>query len=404
MANIEELERQIALLSPVEREKLFSKFEREPQTQCRSITTSELKAQLAEKRFAGGTFCPFCGARHVVRAGRQADGSQRYLCKSCGRRFQSTSATLLKNGVSPELLQVLKRYVHCMCLELPIRQTARECGISSVTAFYWRHKILDALSSTLEKEGLQGVIEADETFFRLSFKGRRQRKLQIKGTVVPLGSHKRGGATTGRRGLGRDQVCVPIAISRAGGFVGKVSNFGTPNRQDLANVLSGRFTSSEVVVTDGGRPYQRVAREENITLVQIKGGKGKHGNLNIQSVNAFHSGLKGFVNSRCKGVATKYLNNYVAWYGFLHALKKKQPELEDLLLGIAQAAVSPAVNRDLSSRDAVPILSQSQRRILGWLLIEIKQHELEERRRRLEEDAAKLQALNGASMEEDVPF
>ena len=135
MANIEELERQIALLSPVEREKLFSKFEREPQTQCRSITTSELKAQLAEKRFAGGTFCPFCGARHVVRAGRQADGSQRYLCKSCGRRFQSTSATLLKNGVSPELLQVLKRYVHCMCLELPIRQTARECGISSVTAF-----------------------------------------------------------------------------------------------------------------------------------------------------------------------------------------------------------------------------------------------------------------------------
>ena len=380
MANIEELERQIALLSPVEREKLFSKFEREPQTQCRSITTSELKAQLAEKRFAGGTFCPFCGARHVVRAGRQADGSQRYLCKSCGRRFQSTSATLLKNGVSPELLQVLKRYVHCMCLELPIRQTARECGISSVTAFYWRHKILDALSSTLEKEGLQGVIEADETFFRLSFKGRRQRKLQIKGTVVPLGSHKRGGATTGRR------------------------NFGTPNRQDLANVLSGRFTSSEVVVTDGGRPYQRVAREENITLVQIKGGKGKHGNLNIQSVNAFHSGLKGFVNSRCKGVATKYLNNYVAWYGFLHALKKKQPELEDLLLGIAQAAVSPAVNRDLSSRDAVPILSQSQRRILGWLLIEIKQHELEEKRRRLEEDAAKLQALNGASMEEDVPF
>ena len=116
MANIEELERQIALLSHVEREKLFSKFEREPQTQCRSITTSELKAQLAEKRFAGGTFCPFCGARHVVRAGRQADGSQRYLCKSCGRRFQSTSATLLKNGVSPELLQILKRYVHCMCL------------------------------------------------------------------------------------------------------------------------------------------------------------------------------------------------------------------------------------------------------------------------------------------------
>ena len=83
---------------------------------------------------------------------------------------------------------------------------------------------------------------------------------------------------------------------------------------------------------------------------------------------------------------------------------RDRPELEDLLLGIAQAAVSPAVNRDLSSRDAVPILSQSQRRILGWLLIEIKQHELEEKRRRLEEDAAKLQALNGASMEEDVPF
>ena len=61
-----------------------------------------------------------------------------------------------------------------------------------------------------------------------------------------------------------------------------------------------------------------------------KFGKSK-GNYNIQTVNAFHSGLKDFVNYRFNGVATKYLNNYATWHGFLHSLGVDQDEAEEFL-------------------------------------------------------------------------
>lgn len=41
------------------------------------------------------------------------------------------------------------------------------------TAFYWRHKILNALGS-LGFNQLQGIVESDETFFRESLKGHRE--------------------------------------------------------------------------------------------------------------------------------------------------------------------------------------------------------------------------------------
>lgn len=49
---------------------------------------------------------------------------------------------------------------------------AQRLGIHISTAFYWRHKILNALSS-LGFNPLDGIVESDETFFRESLKGRK---------------------------------------------------------------------------------------------------------------------------------------------------------------------------------------------------------------------------------------
>lgn len=48
---------------------------------------------------------------------------------------------------------------------------AEKLQIHISTAFYWRHKILNALGS-LGFNQLQGIVESDETFFRESMKGR----------------------------------------------------------------------------------------------------------------------------------------------------------------------------------------------------------------------------------------
>ena len=88
---------------------------------------------------------------------------------------------------------------------------------------------------------------------------------------------------------------------------------------DVLHAIGGHCEAESVLCTDGGRPGQRLASFEGLECIPIKGGKGSKGIYNIQRVNAFHPGLKGMVNIRFHGVATKYLNNYVAWYGFMHA-------------------------------------------------------------------------------------
>lgn len=43
-------------------------------------------------------------------------------------------------------------------------------------SFYWRHKILDAIRAFIGIRSVGSVLEADEVFFRESFKGDHKKK------------------------------------------------------------------------------------------------------------------------------------------------------------------------------------------------------------------------------------
>jgi hypothetical protein len=65
-----------------------------------------------------------------------------------------------------------------------IRKSAKIAEINIATSFFWRHKILDCISTFLGKGDVDGVVEADEVFFAESFKG-------TKPSNMPRHSHKR---------------------------------------------------------------------------------------------------------------------------------------------------------------------------------------------------------------------
>ena len=75
----------------------------------------------------------------------------------------------------------------------------------------------------------------------------------------------------------------------------------------------------EVLVTDAWRAYKTYANEKGIAHYRIKSDDGKHvikGLYHIQNVNGLHSRLKNWIN-RFNGVASKYLDNYLAWFLFV---------------------------------------------------------------------------------------
>jgi transposase-like protein len=57
-------------------------------------------------------------------------------------------------------------YLEAFALRLPLRDAASRCGIALSTAFFWRHKILDALSNGKNGLLLSGQVQEDETYIQ----------------------------------------------------------------------------------------------------------------------------------------------------------------------------------------------------------------------------------------------
>jgi transposase-like protein len=76
--------------------------------------------------------CPSCSATtHQVKAGKNPSGSQRILCKVCGRKYTPEP---FENGYSSEL----KHRAVLMCLEgQSFRSIGRKLDISTQTVVNW---------------------------------------------------------------------------------------------------------------------------------------------------------------------------------------------------------------------------------------------------------------------------
>jgi len=251
--------------------------------------------ELAEKELS----CPHCQSLIYVRWGKQND-LQRYKCRSCSRTFNVLSKTPLAR---------LRRkghwidYSECMKNGLSIRESARICNISNSTSFHWRHRFLKG-ATYVKAAQLNGIVESDETYFLKSNKGDRN---------LSRPSRKRGG-TAQKRGLSKEQICVLVCRDRNKNTFDAI--FETFNSQTLKDDLLPILASDCLFCSDSKNVYTKFTRENDLKHGKVNLSKGERVKKNIihtQNVNSYHSRLKNWIR-RFNGVATKYLDNYLAWF------------------------------------------------------------------------------------------
>lgn len=144
--------------------------------------------------------CPKCQAQHPYRWGRQT-GMQRFRCRQCGHTFTGLSGTPLSRLRHRDRWLT---YSEALIEGLTVRRAAHRCGIHKNTSFRWRHRFLQ-MSAQTKAQRLQGIAEADETYFPYSCKGQRH-----------LGRPPRQrGHAIHARGTGKDQVPVLIVRDRS---------------------------------------------------------------------------------------------------------------------------------------------------------------------------------------------
>ncbi|KQL18390.1 IS1595 family transposase [Cytobacillus solani] len=261
--------------------------------------------EMRETRFKDGFECPHCSSEHVVRFGKY-NGRQRFRCKCCGKTFTDTTNTVLYHTRKGNEWIT---FVDCMFRGYSLRKSAEIVGVTWVTLFYWRHKLLNALKQ-LDVEHFEGIVEIDETYFLYSQKGQLG--------ITERKSRKRGGKSK-HRGISHEQVCVLVARDRTKATVSKVACMGRIVKPKVDDLIGSKLSKENVIVTDAWRAYKTYAKEKGLEHYRIKSDGGKHvikGLYHIQNVNGLHSRLKQWID-RFKGVATKYLDNYLAWFLFV---------------------------------------------------------------------------------------
>lgn len=100
------------------------------------------------------------------------------------------------------------------------RINAKNIDVCVKTSFYMRHKILDCIRKFMEIGDVDCVVEMDETFIPLSYKGNHKKS----GFVMPRLSRKRGKQIK-KRGISNEQVCIATAIDRNGNIIHGVIPF-----------------------------------------------------------------------------------------------------------------------------------------------------------------------------------
>lgn len=145
-------------------------------------------AQLASVPKGDPAGCPRCHSARVVRKGHAADGSQRWLCRSCGRTFGARTGGLL----APSKLdaETWSAYVEHMVGGESLQRCADLCGVCLKTSWFMRMRVCEVMrNATAPFRGGDGLsVQIDERYVNESFCGNRERA-RVK---MPRGAHGSG--------------------------------------------------------------------------------------------------------------------------------------------------------------------------------------------------------------------
>lgn len=236
--------------------------------------------------------CPHCGSERVVRKGHDADGSQRWLCKGCGRTFRDEPDTIItRSKLKPA---VWMRYLECFVDCLPLR-----------TSWLMRMRLIESIKGHLPEFRAKAgaAVQLDETYLRESFKGNH-----TKGEFTLPRPARHRGTPASKRGLSREQICVMSGVNDAGAAFLELSGRGAISKSRVLASLDGKIDKGAFALSDKSTAYPGAMEELGVEYRRAVSGAHE-----INRVNALHSQLDGFL-SRFRGVSTKRLGEYLAWF------------------------------------------------------------------------------------------
>lgn len=256
--------------------------------------------------------CPVCGAEHVRFYRRDIHGKKRrWCCSKCKHKFTYDSHTITSN------LKIDRDVFVQICMDtlnmVPIRKTAERLDVSVQCVFNNRHKFLSLLEEICEKEEvlMTGTIEGDETYVLES----------TKGTAPENRKPRHRGGSSDKRGISHDQICIVTTTDRNGHEIFSAVGSAKPTTSIIDDLLVKHIEKGSIMYVDGAACYNDLANKAECKVKHLIGHESYNKVEHLNTVNSIHSMIKRKY-AFYRGVATKYLNRYMALFLFMRRLKE----------------------------------------------------------------------------------
>ena len=267
--------------------------------------STNLKYQVKNKKIK----CPKCNSDYIVKNGFK-NKTQRYKCKNCNKFFSISTNTITSN-VRLSYNQFLN-FMICLINYNTIEETAKIVGLSDRDTYNIRIKIISTLKK-YKKEKLKGIVQCDEKYVRLSFKGTRKNKMPRES--------RRNGQEGRTAGISMEQVCILMAIDSYDNIFIKVVGLGPLSNDDLENNFTDWIEEKSILVTDSKSSYIKFAKDHNLILKQIP--ENKHttkDGYHLGELNSLMSELD-ILLLKCRGISTRHLQEYLDLFRFRKIIK-----------------------------------------------------------------------------------
>ena len=281
--------------------------------------------------------CPTCNSTKIVKNGLRK-GIQKYICRDCKKNFNYRTGTILsKVQKLNEWNGFIENFLSLNITSL--KELTQKLGLSEQTVFNWRHKLLAALAQQ-EPTFHDEIIEFDETWFRISRKGRQNLGITDKQAYKKWRKTLVGESVYNAKVFftyGRGNKCIDVHLS----------HMGRTRRQHLGSYFSKHKFKDITVYSDAHRTYKSYFKTVGIDQETFLGRhhlKFDKREVHNQTVNAYTRGFKDFVNGHLRGVSTKYLEFYARWYQFYHESKRQMNNGELLRFNVDAQICKNVVN------------------------------------------------------------
>lgn len=224
--------------------------------------------------------CPYCKDAHIIKFGKYKS-IQRYRCNCCKKTFSENTNTV--NYRSRKNLEIWRKYINLMLDCKSIRDIAFKLEISTVTAFYWRHKLLKSMQSLASEKTLKKSVSMVKYMAKESFKGQRNVRQNEERKKIWV-------------------ICS--ADSNKGAIVAPICKH-LWDRNKFNELIYNKVDKNAHMETKGDRYLYAIQNEHN------KYSKGKANDLSATLASRALNIIK-YLRKRMRGVASKYLKQYSA--------------------------------------------------------------------------------------------